>query len=83
MKFDVPNPKPDVDTDGNLERSYTTFFTLLARGIVGRSQYGPTAERPTKLVEPGLPFFDTTLGYAIWVKSVNPIVWVNATGGVV
>jgi hypothetical protein len=27
-----------------------------------------------------MPYFDTTLGYPIWLESVNPDVWVDATG---
>lgn len=28
----------------------------------------------------GQPFFDTTLGYMMWVKQITPAVWVNAAG---
>jgi hypothetical protein len=28
----------------------------------------------------GQPFFDTTLGYMMWVKQIFPIIWVNAAG---
>jgi hypothetical protein len=28
----------------------------------------------------GQPFFDTTLGYMMWVKQIQPAVWVNAAG---
>lgn len=82
MNFDVPSPKPDV-VEGSLARSYTAFFSALRNAAVWRSQYGPTAQRPTKLVEPGLPYFDTDLGKPVWVKSVKPIVWVDATGATV
>jgi hypothetical protein len=42
-----------------------------------------TANRPTEGLFVGYPFFDTTLGIPIWVQSLNPTVWVNATGGAV
>lgn len=83
MKFDTPNPKPDVDQDGNLDRSYAAFLTALRDGVVLRSQHGTTAQRPTKQVEIGLPYYDTTLGKPIWINSVGPIVWHDATGAVV
>lgn len=83
MKFDTPNPRPDVGPDGSLAREWTAFFTNVRNGIVGRTQHGTTAQRPASQVEIGLPYFDTTLGKPVWIKSVGPIVWVDATGGVV
>lgn len=49
---------------------------------------GPTSQRPTGAVSAGtsprlwlgMPYFDTTLGTPIWLKSTGPIVWVNASG---
>ena len=41
-----------------------------------------TSTRPTNAVI-GQHTFDTTLGVPIWLKSVNPQVWVNAAGTVV
>lgn len=50
-------------------------------------QNGTTAQRPTGTIQiplfVGQPFFDTTLGYMVWVKSLNPTVWVNGAGAVV
>jgi hypothetical protein len=44
------------------------------------SDHGTTAERPTSGLWVGRPYFDDSLGLPIWVKSVNPTVWVDATG---
>lgn len=83
MKFDVPSPKPDVDGNGDLDRAWTPFFDRLRDGVVLRSQHGTTAQRPTKQLEIGLPYFDTTLSKPIWIKTVSPLVWVDATGSTV
>jgi len=44
---------------------------------------GTTSKRPLVSVEVGDQYFDSTLGYPIWVKSINPIVWVRYDGTVV
>lgn len=41
---------------------------------------GITADRPTKGLFAGRPYFDTTLGKPIWLKSVRPTVWVDGAG---
>jgi hypothetical protein len=38
-----------------------------------------TAQRPASPVV-GQHLFDTTLGIPIWCKSLNPVVWCNASG---
>ena len=38
---------------------------------------GPTAQRPTKGLQIGTNYFDTTLGYPIWWSGAK---WVNASG---
>ena len=48
---------------------------------------GPTADRPDRKKDRfiGMPYFDTELGGGkpIWLKSVTPDVWVDATGAAV
>jgi len=50
-------------------------------------QNGATAGRPVDSTQVplyiGQPYFDTTLGKPIWVKSRNPTVWCDATGAAV
>lgn len=45
---------------------------------------GPTAARPIGSAQIplslGQEFFDTTLGIPVWIKTLNPTVWVNAAG---
>lgn len=49
-----------------------------------QGQTGITSARPTKSLYIGLSYFDTTLGYPVFVKQVSPsIVWVNASGATV
>jgi hypothetical protein len=45
------------------------------------SYVGATAQRPTSAtVAIGQPYFDTTLNKPIWLKSIAPDVWIDATG---
>lgn len=49
---------------------------------------GTTATRPTNGVTVGLSYFDTTLGYPVFLKTIStttgvPNTWVNASGAVV
>lgn len=44
---------------------------------------GTTAMRPISQLYVGQQYFDTTLGYPVFLKTVSPIVWVNGAGGVV
>lgn len=41
-----------------------------------------TAKRPTNPII-GQHLFDTSLSKPIWCKSLNPVVWVDATGAAV
>lgn len=66
-------------------------FTPAWAGWLSTAQYilqdvsnsGTTAQRPTNNLYVGKPYFDTTLGLAINIKSLGPTVWVNGAGGVV
>lgn len=42
--------------------------------------HGTTANRPTTNLFVNRPYLDETLGRPIWLKSVNPTVWIDATG---
>ena len=57
-------------------------LNVLAAFIVGggsNTGSGPTANRPSPSFV-GQPYFDTTLGFMVWVKQILPIIWVNAAG---
>lgn len=97
MNFDQPTPNVDVEAvpggeggaspGGNFAREWVAFLTKVRNTIVGRSQAGTTAQRPTDGLEIGLPYFDTSLGAhgkPIWCSQVKPaVVWVDATSGIV
>lgn len=62
------------------------FFHVSQQISFNLSRSGPTGSRPTSKLDGrwiGMPYFDTDLGLEIWLKSVNPDVWVNGAGVVV
>ena len=77
MKLDIPS-YTIVDANGNLTPSWALFFDRIKDCCqLPRPLSGTTAQRPTRYVELGLMFVDTTINKTIKVKSVNPIVWVK------
>jgi hypothetical protein len=66
---------------------WTAWFSALFGIVKPIGTNGTTAQRP--IVTPnnqlyiGQGYFDTTLGYMVWIKSLNPTVWVNGAGAVV
>ena len=67
-------------SSGQLNYPWVNWFERLQAKF---NRNGSTAERPSMFVEVGDQYFDSTLGYPIWVKSINPIVWVRYDGAVV
>ena len=66
------------------DRTWVAFFTRVRNTLTGRTQAGPTTQRPTKQLEVGLTYYDTTLGLLICVHQVTPaVVWHNGAGAVV
>jgi hypothetical protein len=59
-------------------------LSVLAAFITGggsATSFGTTIQRLAVIPAfVGQPFFDTTLGYMMWVKQILPVIWVNATG---
>jgi hypothetical protein len=67
--------------DGNrFTSAWAAWFAQVLTVAQDTSNSGTTAQRPTTLLYVGKPYFDTTLGYAINLKSTNPTVWVNGAG---
>lgn len=65
-------------------RTWATWFTEAWQILFAVSQSGVTADRPTKLLWPGRPYFDTSLGAhgkPIWVNK-TATGWVLADGTV-
>ncbi len=68
---------------GMVTLDWASFFASLQNTAFNVSRSGPTASRPTNTVDGrfiGMPYFDTTLGLTVYLKSVAPDVWVNGAG---
>ena len=80
----IPTDNRIVDRDGRLVMAWQAFLESinLWLGPVGSS--GTTAHRPTDSSRHplyiGQAYFDTTLGFPVYVKSRNPTVWVDGAG---
>jgi hypothetical protein len=60
------------------------WFSTAQNILQATSSSGPTTARPTSGQYVGMFYFDTTLGYPVWLKTPGGSpVWVNATGGAV
>ena len=77
--FELPSNTPVMD-GAETNRQWMQWFDRIHAIASATEQSGPTGSRPTKRLWIGRMYFDTTLGYPVWVKSVGPVVWVNASG---
>jgi hypothetical protein len=85
----IPTDPRIANTQGQMTPVYQSFFSSVHNwlGPVGLS--GPTSARPSSsgssnvFLYVGLEYFDSTLGYPVWIKQLNPTVWVNGSGSVV
>jgi hypothetical protein len=74
-------------SDGTWQPIGVSYRGLYARDkggyrIVPLVRQGATASRPadTTVMYVGMQYFDTTLNKPIWLKTVSPVAWVDATG---
>jgi hypothetical protein len=81
--FDFPSNSVVVDGKQMMTIPWGAWFQRIHDICVAGQQSGATADRPVSVLWIGRRFFDTTLGIPIWIKSVRPTVWVDATGAVV
>jgi hypothetical protein len=82
--FNVTLPTTPVDSAGKLlNKEWRNQFLILQAAVNSLYEHGTTAQRPTTVSGIGQMYFDTTLTKPIWVKSLNPVVWVDATGSTV
>lgn len=81
--MDYPDNSPIVSDDKRITTPWNHWFQRVQNVVLAAYSSGTTANRPTKLLWVGRFFFDTTLGKPVWVKSVGPVVWIDATGTVV
>lgn len=75
-------PETDQLTDDQrfASRTWMQWLSWVHRVVSAVTQSGTTAERPDNLLWVGRTYFDTTLGKPVWLESVRPSVWVDATG---
>lgn len=66
--------------NGVLTPNWVQWLTKLALFAGSVSDSGTTANRPTSGLFVGRPYFDTTLNKPIWLKTVSPADWIDATG---
>lgn len=85
-KIQVPNEQVFLDKSGNVSPEWMSHFHSLQQTAFIVTRSGPTASRPTSDMDGrwiGMPYFDTTLGKTVYLKSVNIDVWVDGSGAVV
>lgn len=56
------------------------WFAKLQLIVSASVMSGTTANRPTQGLFVGRTYFDTDLTHPIWVQSLGPTVWADATG---
>lgn len=80
----VPTAAAMLDKAGNLTIAWLSWFSRLFAVASTVNNSGATAARPVGSAQIplmiGQSYFDTTLGIPVWIASLNPTVWVNATG---
>lgn len=81
--FDFPSNAAIADQKGNLPMSWLQWFSRTHAIVTASQQSGTTANRPTDGLWIGRIYYDTTLGFPVWVNSVGPVVWHDAAGNVV
>lgn len=77
-----PRP-PMFQKSGDFTPAWAGWFSQAQQILTDLSNSGTTAQRPTTILYVSKFYFDTTLGLPVWVKSVNPTVWVNGAGAAV
>ena len=81
--FDYPNDAQIADSKGIITVPWGQWFSLVQTTISAARQSGTTANRPTSVLWVGRQYYDTTLGKPVFVDSVNPTVWHDASGAIV
>jgi len=66
--------------NGVLTPNWVQWLTKVGNFASTVSDSGTTANRPTSFLFVGRPYFDTTINKPIWLKTVSPVVWIDATG---
>ena len=77
---------PEGKTLSAVKTDWASYFHSVQQTVFNLSRSGPTASRPLSTLDGrwiGMPYFDTTLGKPIYLKSTNPDVWITAAGAIV
>jgi hypothetical protein len=77
----------EVRQDGDTIRldmrpEWASFLSSLQQVSYYQTRSGTTAQRPTSTSYRwvGMPYYDTTLGYPVWLAIASSNAWVDATG---
>lgn len=78
-------PKRIADTEKSPDFGswWMTWFNQAYTILFAAQSSGTTGQRPTTNLWVGRTFYDVSLGKPVWVNSVNPTVWKDASGSVV
>jgi hypothetical protein len=80
----TPVPSDNHITKDVLSPIWQAWFASISRTLLGLSGTGTTAKRPTASLFVGYgPYYDTSIGKPVWVKSLGPTVWQDASGATV
>ena len=83
MINEAPLQEAISDKSGLVTMAWIAWLKQITLYVGAINDSGTTAQRPTKGLWIGRPYFDTNLGYIIHLKSASPIVWVNGAGATV
>lgn len=61
-----------------LTTGWQKFMSDVSNYLISLTSSGTSANRPTKLLYTGRPYYDTTLDSNLHLKSVNPVVWIGS-----
>ena len=75
-----PNQTAIQDPQGKIAAAWQQFHSEVFKALTTLQTSGTTAQRPTKGLYVGRPYFDTTLNRPIWYTGTN---WIRADGVVV
>lgn len=77
----APPSQSKISEEGGMPNSsWVEYFSDVFKSVRALQNSGTTAERPTKGLYIGRPFFDTTINRPIWYTGTN---WIRADGSVV
>jgi hypothetical protein len=84
--FDVVTDEKGKLVSLSLKPEWASFFQAMQQTAIAASRNGSTTSRPTEDFKgryEGMPFFDRTLGFPVFLKHASSNVWVRYDGTVV